>query len=132
MEKEKHIAILGMLHIACGALLFIIGLFAFAFFAGIGIFSGDPKALGILGLIGILGAIFMSVFALPGILAGVGLLRRREWGRILALVVGFISLVDIPIGTALGVYTIWVLIDDDIIKAFDGGAKINVVAAPSA
>ena len=135
MEKEKHIAILGMLHIAWGGLVLLIGILGFVFFAGIGLFTGDAEAMGILGLIGILAVIFMSVIALPGILAGVGLLRRREWGRILAIVVGIISLIDIPIGTALGIYTIWVLLDDDMKKAFNGGTKVDVLAtqqAPSA
>jgi len=131
MGKEKHIAILGILHIACAALLLLIGLIAFAFFAGIGVLSGDAEAMGILGLIGTLAAIFMGVIGLPGILAGIGLLKRREWGRILALVVGILSLIDIPIGTALGVYTIWVLMDDDTKKAFVGGTT-GPLAAPRA
>jgi len=45
-----------------------------------------------------------------GFLAGWGLLQRQQWGRVLALVVGFISLFNIPIGTALGIYTLWVLL----------------------
>ena len=132
MEKEKHITILGILNIVWGALVMLIGLFAFVFFAGIGFLVGDAEAMGILGLIGTLAVIFMGVLGLPGILAGVGLLQRREWGRILALVVGFLSLIDIPIGTALGVYTIWVLMDDDIKKAFTGGIMVKPPATQQA
>ena len=129
MEKEKHIAILGMLHIAWGSLILLIGILAFMFFAGIGLFTGDPQAMGILGIVGTVAVLFMGAIALPGILAGVGLLQRREWGRIVALVVGIVSLIDIPIGTALGVYTIWVLLDEDIKKAFTGGTTVDVLAA---
>ena len=132
MEKEKHIAILGILHIARGAIVLLVGMMGFGFFAGIGVLSGDTTAMGILGLIGTIAVVFMGVIALPSILAGIGLVQRREWGRILALVVGVLSLIDIPFGTALGVYTIWVLMDDDIMKAFDGAAKINVVTAQQA
>jgi hypothetical protein len=132
MGKEKHIGILGMLHITWGALVLFIGLMGFVFFTGIGVLSGDATAMGILGLLGTLAAIFMGVVALPGILAGVGLLRRREWGRILALVVGFISIIDIPFGTALGIYTIWVLLDDGIKGAFSSGATVNVSAPQQA
>ncbi len=123
MEKEKHITILGMLHIARGAIVLLLGMLGFGFFAGIGVLSGDETALGILGLLGTLAIVFMSVIAFPSILAGAGLLQRREWGRILALVVGILSLLDIPFGTALGVYTIWALMDDTIKKAFTGGNK---------
>jgi hypothetical protein len=132
MEKEKHIAILGILHIARGAIVLLLGMMGFGLFAGIGVLSGDPTALGILGILGTLAVVFMSVIALPSILAGVGLLRRHAWGRILALVVGFLSLIDIPFGTALGVYTIWVLMDDGIKKAFAGGAAVTPVAVNQA
>ncbi len=123
MDKEKHITILGMLHIARGAIVLLLGMLGFGFFAGIGILSGDETALGILGLIGTLAVVFMSVIAIPSILAGAGLLQRREWGRVLALVVGILSLIDIPFGTALGIYTLWALMNDDVRKSFAGNAK---------
>lgn len=44
-----------------------------------------------------------------GLAAGWGLLQREPWGRMFALVLGILSLIDIPFGTALGVYTLWVL-----------------------
>jgi hypothetical protein len=132
MEKEKHIAILGILHIARGAIVLLVGMLGFGFFAGIGVLSGDSTALGILGLLGTLAVVAMGVIALPSILAGIGVLRRQEWGRILALVVGFLSLIDIPFGTALGVYTIWVLMDEGIKKAFAGGAVVTPVAVNQA
>ena len=45
-----------------------------------------------------------------GFFAGWGLLRRESWARILALIVGFLALLNIPLGTALGIYTLWVLL----------------------
>ncbi|MGA8764033.1 MAG: hypothetical protein WB562_14300 [Candidatus Sulfotelmatobacter sp.] len=45
-----------------------------------------------------------------GFLAGWGLMQREGWGRILALVLAFISLFNIPFGTAIGIYTLWVLL----------------------
>ena len=44
-----------------------------------------------------------------GLLVGIGLLRRDRWARPLALVVGVLMLLKIPFGTALGIYTLWVL-----------------------
>lgn len=44
-----------------------------------------------------------------GIAAGYGLLHRLSWARVLTLVLAFISLLNIPLGTALGIYTLWVL-----------------------
>jgi predicted nucleic acid-binding Zn ribbon protein len=55
--------------------------------------------------------ILVVVKAAAGFLAGWGLLQRESWGRTVALVMGFISLItNIPIGTALGIYTLWVLL----------------------
>ncbi len=125
MDKEKHITILGILHITRGAIVLVLGVLGFGFFAGIGVLSGDETAMGILGLIGTIAVVFFGMIALPSILAGAGLLQHREWGRILALVVGILSLIDIPFGTALGVYTLWALMDDDIKRVFTGSAGIN-------
>lgn len=41
--------------------------------------------------------------------AGYGLLQRRPWGRTVAIVAAILALVKIPFGTALGIYTLWVL-----------------------
>src|SRR5581483_10744448 len=49
--------------------------------------------------------------AVAGFFAGWGLLQREPWGRMVALVMGFIALfTNIPLGTALGIYTLWVLL----------------------
>lgn len=55
-------------------------------------------------------AIFFLGKAALGFAAGWGLLQRESWARILALVLAFISLFNIPLGTAVGVYTMWVLL----------------------
>jgi len=44
-----------------------------------------------------------------GIAAGVGLLQRQRWARVLAIVLGVFVLFNFPFGTALGVYTLWTL-----------------------
>ena len=54
--------------------------------------------------------VLILVKALAGFFAGWGLLQREEWARTVALVVGFVALLNVPIGTALGIYTLWVLL----------------------
>lgn len=58
---------------------------------------------------GVIG-MFLLASAVAGLLAGWGLLNYRPWARILALILGVISLIHFPIGTALGIYTLWVLL----------------------
>lgn len=58
-------------------------------------------------------AVFGIVFLAGGVLgivAGWGLLDRQPWSRGLALVLGFVNLIHIPFGTAVGIYTLWVLL----------------------
>ncbi len=56
---------------------------------------------------------FISIMILAkGLLAlaaGIGLLQKQHWARMIALVSGFLSLLSIPVGLAIGIYTIWVL-----------------------
>jgi hypothetical protein len=57
---------------------------------------------------------FVGIFILckgaVGLAAGWGLLNREPWARILVLILAFLSLINPPFGTALGIYTLWVLL----------------------
>jgi len=55
----------------------------------------------------------LTVCSVPGIVGGIGLLKMRSWARPLVLIVGCFHLLSIPFGTALGVYTLWVLLNDE-------------------
>jgi len=48
--------------------------------------------------------------ALASFIAGYGLIERQTWARPLAIVLAILSLFKIPLGTALGVFTLWVLL----------------------
>ncbi len=54
--------------------------------------------------------VLVAGFAIAGVIAGWGLMARAPWARMLAIVLGVISLIHIPFGTALGIYTLWVLV----------------------
>jgi hypothetical protein len=119
MNMEQHIRLIAILNITLGSILAFVGLMAFIFFAGIGIAAGDAEAIPILGLVGTVGFIFMLGFGLPGILGGIGLLNRKEWARILVIAASCIGLFAFPVGTALSVYSLWVLFNNETIKIFE-------------
>jgi hypothetical protein len=48
--------------------------------------------------------------AILGIIAGSGLLKRRSWARVLTIVLACFALLNLPFGTVLGIYTLWVLV----------------------
>jgi zinc-ribbon domain len=54
-------------------------------------------------------AVATICMAALALLAGYGLLQRRPWGRTVAIVAAILALIKIPFGTALGIYTLWVL-----------------------
>jgi hypothetical protein len=54
--------------------------------------------------------IFFIAHASVSILAAWGLLQRKHWARMLTLILAFLALLSFPLGTALGIYTIWVLL----------------------
>ena len=108
---------LGWLYILSNGFLLAIGFLGWFFLTGIGVFagvdSGNPAAASIMTIIATTGLVFFGLLALPGLLAGIGLLKRKSWARILSLVVGFFNLFNFPLGTALALYTFWVLLQDD-------------------
>jgi len=106
---EKHIKIVAILWLVVSifGLLPALGLF---FGGGIAMyFIPFPMRAFLLPIAGIIG-VFLVASAVAGILAGWGLMNYRPWARVLALVLGVISLLHFPFGTALGIYTLWVLL----------------------
>ena len=53
---------------------------------------------------------FSMVISVLGVIAGWGLMERQPWARMLAIVLAFLSLLHLPFGTALGIFTLWVLL----------------------
>lgn len=109
IPMDEHIKILGILYIAFSALGLIAGLLIFVAITGGGLISGNAAAIGITSIVGTAIAGVLLLISAPGIIGGMGLLKRQSWARVLVLVLGIINLVNIPFGTALGIYTIWVL-----------------------
>jgi len=130
MAKQDHITLVGVLHIVRGVLVLLLGLAAFALLTGIGLITEDPTAFGILGFIGTVAASVMFLLAVPSIVAGIGVLQRREWGRVIAIIVGAVSLLDFPLGTALGVYTLWLLMDNEARELFTKPSYAHPAAPP--
>jgi hypothetical protein len=102
-----HVRLLGILWLAISALRLIPGLFLMAFASTRLLPDEVPQFVH--ALLPAIGMMFLICAAL-GIAAGWGLLARQPWARMLTIIFGAFSLVDIPFGTALGIYTLWVLL----------------------
>ncbi len=115
---EKHLTAVAALHVGLSILGGLIGIFIFVLLTGIGAITQEKEAFLILSTIGTGVGVLLMVLSVPGIIGGIGLFKRQEWARILVLILSAIELLNIPFGTALGIYSIWVLVQQDTIRLF--------------
>ena len=108
-DLQQHVRILGWLYVVSHAIFLAIGAFVLVLLVGIAPVTGDPEPMWILSLVGTSVGLLMAALGLPGLFAGYGLLTRKSWARVLAIVVGILSLLNFPIDAAIGIYTLWVL-----------------------
>lgn len=120
-DLHSHVTILGWVYILGNAVFLLIGCFVFLLLLSIGGLTGEAEGFSVLAIVGTFVAGILTVLALPGMVAGYGLLQRKEWGRILALVMGLLGLANIPIGTAIGLYTFWILLQESAPTYFASG-----------
>jgi hypothetical protein len=76
------------------------------------------EAVYILRSVGVFVSVIIGIFSLPEVIAGIGLLKKKEWARIMALVVSFLNLLAIPFGTALSIYTLVIMFKDETAELF--------------
>jgi hypothetical protein len=61
----------------------------------------------------------LLILGAGGVLVGWGLMKHQSWARIAAIVLGVLALFHPPFGTALGIYTLWVLVSGDAGTEYD-------------
>lgn len=127
---HTHVKVVAVLYIALGALnLLAAMLFGFAMgLAGtiVGM-SNDPDAAVALPIMGVTGTAlvaFLLLLSLPMIITGVGLLRHREWARIAGIVIAALAIFHFPFGTAIGVYGLWTLLNNETARLMGEGSRV--------
>jgi hypothetical protein len=128
---QEHVRLVGILWMAYSALLVFAGaavvIVAHTIFGGaFHVPDGPPPEISawLRPFLTFIGGLIL-VKAVAGFFAGWGLLQREPWARVVALILGFLSLFNVPIGTALGIYTLWVLLptqSDDEYQALANAA----------
>ncbi len=116
---ETHVRIVAVINIVFGGLFLIIGGGLATLLVGIGFLAGDPEAMTVLGIIGAAFTLIMLVVSLPAIIGGIGLLQRKEWGRIVILIISVLDLVNFPVGTAISAYSLYVLLNQETVGLFN-------------
>lgn len=103
----RHVRLLGILWLILSGFRLLSGFVLMGVFGSRRYIPGMPFFVH--GIVSGIGFTFIAG-AILGLAAGWGLLQRESWGRILTLILGVLNLLDLPIGTAIGIYTLWVLL----------------------
>lgn len=126
----SHIRIVATLHIAFACLTVLVGIGLLALLGGLAALvsmkGGAQDAMigaTVLGGVGVFLFVLMLVLSVPGLIAGIGLLRGASWARVLTIVVSALELLSFPFGTALGIYGLWVMVQPETERLLTGGAR---------
>jgi hypothetical protein len=128
---HRHIQSMSVLWIAFGVWTIFQGVLAMSFFAGLfhgyfghmhhGPFGYFP--FGNMPWLGPVIAVEVSGRAILSFATGIALNRRTSWARILAIVAAFLTLIKPIAGTALAIYTLWVLLPSPSAQEYEQMAQ---------
>ncbi len=124
---EQHVKVLGILNIVAGGIGAFGGIIILVVFGGAyGIVeavsnyqSEAAAALPVIAIIGGALAVLLLLISSPAIIAGIGLLQMRPWSKILGIVVSALHIFNVPFGTALGIYGLYVLCSQQTQSCFE-------------
>jgi hypothetical protein len=132
---RDHLRLLGIFNIAWSSISIGIGLIvllAFGGLAGLIAFAGfQPGDAGrsdglivapFMAVIGVFIVLVITLISLPALIAGIGLVKFKPWSRVLGIIVSILHLFSVPIGTALGVYGLWVLFQPEAKQVLEAGS----------
>jgi hypothetical protein len=120
---DRHLRLLGILWMVMGGLFLIpaLGLMLFGGSLHFVVHDREPMA-GLFSLLMYVIGGSLTILGAGGVCVGMGLMQRADWARVTAIVLGVLALLHPPFGTALGVYTLWVLLSDE------GGQEYRYIA----
>jgi len=123
---ETHVRVAAWLRILWSAGGLLAALFVLLVFGGFGVLvgaAGGSDAQSAVPWIMVAGTWLATVFgvlSLPGLITAWGLLTYRPWARILDIALSAFDLFHFPLGTALGAYSIWVMLQPETVELFEG------------
>lgn len=120
-KMKKHVTVVAAIQIGFGFLGLIGALAVFLALNFARTQVGDEEVAGpVLRLLSVSLPLLIGSISTLGLIGGIGLFTFRPWARYIVIVVSALGLLNIPIGTLKGVYFLWVLLQNDTIKLFEG------------
>lgn len=127
-DISTHLNLLGWLYVVANLFFLLLAAFGFFLFPTLAVISRDADVTMVLSVLGTAFGLLMVLLALPGLVAGYGLLRHKPRARLWGMVVAVFNLLNFPFGTVLGVYALYVLSQQAALEFFDP----RLPASPSA
>jgi hypothetical protein len=114
-----HVKVVAVLFIILGVVGVIGALFSSALFGALTLAglphggAGFPISSLVLGLTGLAFTAWLLLLSIPSIVCGWGLLKMRRWARLVGIILAVLTVFRFPLGTVVGVYALWVLLQRD-------------------
>lgn len=119
-RMKKHVTVVGAIHIGFGILGLAGAVGAFFLFTFLlSVVGNEDVPIMLFSFLRISIPILIGFMSTLGLIGGIGLLGYKPWARFLVIVVAALGCLNIPIGTLKGVYTLWVLLQDETVKLFE-------------
>jgi cytochrome bd-type quinol oxidase subunit 2 len=120
---DTHKKVLGIIYVVTAAITLLFALALRAILALVFEFAfedADPEALRVkdfvIAITSFVPAVIIIFSSIPTAIAGIGLLLKQAWASTFALIMGILKLISFPIGTAIGIYAIWLYAEEGRLK----------------
>jgi hypothetical protein len=128
MTPEQHNKYLGFAHLAYAALHSLMGVFIGVMM--IVLFStlpdstrGNPPPPAFFVMMAVFMLVFTLVWSIPSMIAAYALLKKKRWAKTASIVAGVFAATQIPVGTAVGIYSFWFAFGEPGRLLYDQPAK---------
>ena len=119
-KMKKHVTVVAAIHIGFGVLGLIAALVVFfALSFAKSAVGNDETGFMVLRFLSVSIPLLIGFMSTLGLVGGIALFSYAPWSRYLVIVVAALGCLNIPIGTLKGVYTLWVLLQDETVKLFE-------------
>jgi hypothetical protein len=127
---RAHVNLLGILQLTWGGMGLLLGASLLLLAAGAAAIArttnGDPLTAVFTALLFVVFATALALGGWANLWVGRAIRQYRSPGRTGALMLAVINLFVLPFGTALAIYTFWVLLHNDVRALFEAGEHADV------
>lgn len=118
-KMEKHLTVVAALQVGFSLLGILAAIIVYTVLHSVMHIADDPEAVLVLRIVARWVPLFLLLISIPGLIGGIGLFMKKNWARMLVLIISVLDLLNIPLGTMIAVYSIWVLVQDETVKLLD-------------